>query len=79
MCSMFKTCHFHFWQNDQVLLCNTVTVGNTGVERIPKSESAQKRDLGKEYSPAAPAGNGIRDLQNGTKTLISVAVRNQYN
>ena len=28
------TCHLHFWQNDRDFL--RATVGNTGVERIPK-------------------------------------------
>ena len=35
---------------------------DTGVERIPKQESAQKVDLGEENSPAAPAGIRTRDL-----------------
>ena len=38
--------------------------GNTGVERIPKSESAQKVDPGEENSPAAPAGIRTLDLFN---------------
>ena len=38
----------------------TCYCGNTGVERIPKLESAQKVDPGEENSPAAPTG--IRDL-----------------
>ena len=33
-----------------------------GVERIPKLESAQKVDPGKENSPAAPAGIWTQDL-----------------
>ena len=38
------TCHLHFWQNDRGLLrATTVT---PGVERIPKSESAQKVNPG---------------------------------
>ena len=36
--------------------------GNTGVERIPKEESAQKVDPGEENSPSAPAGIRTRDL-----------------
>ena len=36
--------------------------GNTGVERIPDLESAQKVDPGEENSPAAPARNETRDL-----------------
>ena len=35
---------------------------NTGVERIPKSESAQKVDPREHNFPAAPAGNRTRDL-----------------
>ena len=54
------TCHQHFWQNDRDLL--RATAGNTGVERIPKLESAQKVDPGEENSPAAPAGIRTRDL-----------------
>ena len=40
----------------------TCYCGNTGVERIPKQESAQKIDPGEENSPAAPAGIRTRDL-----------------
>ena len=36
--------------------------GNTGLERIPKLESAQKVDPGEENSPAAPAGMWTQDL-----------------
>ena len=32
------TCHLHFWQNDTGFF--TCYCGNTGVERIPKQESA---------------------------------------
>ena len=39
------TCQLHFECCD-----------NTGVERIPKLESAQKIDPGEEIYPAAPAG-----------------------
>ena len=50
-----------------MLACDStrVTSGNccnTGVERIPKSESAQKVDPGEENSPAAPAGIQTRNL-----------------
>ena len=48
------TCHLHFWQHDRDLL--RATAVTRGVERIPKSESAQKVDPGEENSPAAPAG-----------------------
>ena len=37
------TGHLHFWQNNQDLL------RATGVERIPKQQSAQKADLGEEH------------------------------
>ena len=40
----------------------TCYCGNTGVERIPKQESAQKVDPGEENSPAAPAGIRTRNL-----------------
>ena len=53
--SLAVTCHLHFWQNDRDLLRAT-QCGNTGVERIPKLESAQKVDPGEENSPAAPTG-----------------------
>ena len=36
--------------------------GNTGVERIPKLESAQKVNSGEENYPAAPAGIWTHDL-----------------
>ena len=51
------TCHLHFGQNDWDLLRAT-NYGNTGVEWIPKWESAQKADPGDEYS----AGTWTRDL-----------------
>ena len=35
---------------------------NTGVEGIPKQESAQKADPGDECSPDTPAGTWTRDL-----------------
>ena len=54
------TCHLHFWQNDRDFF--TCYCGNTGVERIPKLESAQKVDPGEENSPAVPAGIRTRDL-----------------
>ena len=40
----------------------TCYCGNTGVERIPTLESAQKVDPGEENSPAAPTGIWTRDL-----------------
>ena len=40
----------------------TCYCGNTGLERIPKWESAQKVDPGEENSPAVPAGIRTRDL-----------------
>ena len=52
-------CHLHFWQNDRDLL--RATAVTRAVERIPKSESAQKVDTGEENSPAAPAGTRTRD------------------
>ena len=36
--------------------------GNTGVEQIPKEESAQIVDSREENSPAAPAGIRTHDL-----------------
>ena len=54
------TCHLHFRRIDRDLF--TCYCGNTGVERIPKYESAQKVDPGEENSPAAPAGTRTRDL-----------------
>ena len=54
------TCHLHFWQHDRDLL--RATAVSREVERIPKSESAQKVDPGEENSPAAPAGIRTRDL-----------------
>ena len=43
------TCHLHFWQNDQDILCTTA-VRHNGYQ----NESAQKVDPGEENSPAAP-------------------------
>ena len=40
----------------------TCYCGNTGVERIPKYELAQKVDPGEQNSHAAPAGTRTRDL-----------------
>ena len=40
----------------------TCCYGKTGLEWIPKSESAQEVDPGEENSPACPAGNSTRDL-----------------
>ena len=40
----------------------TCYCGNTGVERMPKQESAQKADPGEEHSPAAPARTRTHDL-----------------
>ena len=45
------TCHLHFWQNDQEILLATAVL-NTGVERMLKSESAQKVDPEEENDPA---------------------------
>ena len=47
------TCHPHpaVWQGSFTCCC-----GDTGVERIPKKESAQKVDPGEEKSAATPAG-----------------------
>ena len=47
----------------------TCYFGNTGVERIPKKESAQKVDLGEENSPATPAWIRTRDLSITGPTL----------
>ena len=46
------TCHLHFWQNDRDLLRATAVTRGWNEYR---NESAQKVDLGKEYSPAVPA------------------------
>ena len=70
--SLAVTCHLHFWQNDRDLLRDTVA-GNTGVERIPTLESAQKVDPGEENSPAVPAGIRTRDL-----SVTSPALTGQY-
>ena len=43
--------------------------GNTGMERIPKQESAQEVDPGEENSPAAAAGTRTRDLSIMSLTL----------
>ena len=51
------TCHLHFGQNDQDLLCAAAVT--PGVERILKSESAQIVDHGEESSPS---GTWTRDL-----------------
>ena len=40
----------------------TCFCGNTGVERIPKLETAQKVDPGEENYPGAPAGTRTWDL-----------------
>ena len=47
----------------------TCYCGNTGVERIPKLESAQKVDPGEENSPAAPTGIWTRDLSVTSQAL----------
>ena len=54
------TCHLHFWQNDRDLL--RATAATRGVERMPKSKSAQKVDPGEDNYPATPAVIGNRDL-----------------
>ena len=54
------TCHLHFWQNGRSLF--TCHCGNTGVERTPKKESAQKVNPSEEKFPAAPAGIRTRNL-----------------
>ena len=48
----------------------TCYCGNTGVERIPKLESAQKVDPGEENSPAAPTGIWTRDLSVSSPAFI---------
>ena len=52
------SCHLHFWQNDQGLLCAPVITW--GWNKYP-DESAQKDDPGEENSPAAPAGTRTRN------------------
>ena len=47
----------------------TCYCGNTGVERIPKLESAQKVDPGEENSPAASTGIWTRDLSVTSQAL----------
>ena len=54
------TCHLHFWQNGRSLF--TCHCGNTGVERTPKKESAEKVNPREEKFPAAPAGIRTRNL-----------------
>ena len=62
------TCHSHFWQNDRgSFMCYC---GNTGVERIPKKESAQKVDSGEENSPVIPAGTRTRNLSITNSSLF---------
>ena len=45
-----------------------VLLRNTGVESIPKWESAQKVDPGEENVPAAPAVTRTRDLSIATES-----------
>ena len=53
------TCHLHFWQHDQDLLCATVvTQGWNGYG----NGLAQKVDPREENSPAVPAGIQTHDL-----------------
>ena len=47
----------------------TCYCGNTGVERIPKEESAQIVDPGEENSPAAPAGARNSEAAGFKQTL----------
>ena len=54
--SLAVTCHLH-WPGSFTCYCS-----NTGVERIPKLESAQKVNPGEETSPTAPTGIWTRDL-----------------
>ena len=58
------TCHLYVWQNDwnDWPGSSTCYCGNTGVERIPRWESAQKVDPGEENSPAGASGPWTRDL-----------------
>ena len=54
------TCHLQFsaeWPGSFTCYCS-----NTGVEQIPKWESAQKVNPGKENSPTAPAGTQTHNL-----------------
>ena len=56
------TCHLHFWQNDQGLLCAiAVTQGWNGY-RNKSQHRKLKVDPGEENSPAAPAGIQTRDI-----------------
>ena len=50
-------CDLHLWQDNRDVLRDV-----TGVEPIPKWESAQKVDPGEENSPAASAGTLTRNL-----------------
>ena len=49
----------------------TCYCGNTGVERTPKWESAQKVEPAEENSPAGPAGTRTRDLSITSPALLS--------
>ena len=53
------TSHLHFLAERPGSLCYC---GNTGVERIPKYESALKVDPGEESFPSAPTETRARDL-----------------
>ena len=57
-----------FWQNGLDFLRATAA-GNTGVEGLPKSKSAQKVDAGEENYPAAPARIRTRDLSITCQSL----------
>ena len=60
------TCHLHFWQNDQDLLCATaVTQGWNGYQ----NESAQKVDPGEENFPITPARTQTHDLSIMSQAL----------
>ena len=63
--SLAVTCHLHFWQNDQDLLCATV-VTRGGMDTEIR---AQKVDPGEENSPATPAEIRTHDLSITSRAL----------
>ena len=59
-----------FWQNGLDFSVRAAAAGNTGVEGLPKSKSAQKVDAGEEnYPAAAPARIQTRDLSITCQSL----------
>ena len=63
-----ETCHLHFWQTDQGLLCATAGTRGRNGHRIRVS-TQELINSGEERSSAAPAGIRTRNLSSTSPVL----------